>query len=250
MRSRVLAPILIASVLALVFPCSTEAAGGDRGRVGQFPRDTRSTTGGQPAHSAHAETTRPAASQASGDPNVAPFDWGLPFEWRGGYVGPSIGDYDGYPYSFLWHVGPGPAEATLGTPPAAPEPAAEPAAVRPDASAVDLQVSPPTALVFLNGVLIGSAEEFGGASDYLYLEPGAYTLEFRAPGFLAKTLRLKVSGEPIVVSLALEADPEAVGEQASPAPSPGLPYGRRFGPDFGSATGSTEAPAGLTGPAA
>ena len=99
-------------------------------------------------------------------------------------------------------------------------------------------------------VPVGSAEEFGGTSDFLYLEPGAYTLEFRAPGFLAKTLRLKVSGEPIVVSLALEADPEAVGEQASPAPSPGLPYGRRFGPDFGSATGSTEAPAGLTGPAA
>ncbi len=247
MRSRVAARLLIAGVAALFLAAAADAGRGDRFRPGHSPGVSRPAPAVQPNPSASGGTTHRPASPPAGDSAVAPFDWGLPFEWRGGYVGPSLGDYDGYPYSLIRLTAVAAGEAPPAAPPTASEPPKQATAAKAQASAVDLQVSPPTALVFLNGVLIGSVDEFGGAPESLYLDPGEYTLEFRGPGYRPKALHLKVSGEPIVVSLALEADPNGAGEKTPP--SPGLPYGRHFGPDFGSATASSETPAGVHGPA-
>ena len=162
--------------------------------------------------------------------------WGLPYGYYGafGYY-PYYGD-DGY------------ADSGDATVPASPEWGGSDAATRPSAasgsstapaqgtSPVELEVSPPSALVFLNGVLVGSVDEFGRGSDFLYLDAGAYTLEFRAPGFHTRTLKLNVSGgNKTVVGLDLQLDPAAGAERAAP-PSPGLPHGRRFTPSFSPAT--------------
>jgi hypothetical protein len=105
-------------------------------------------------------------------------------------------------------------------------------------SPVGLEVSPPTALVYLNDVLIGSVEEFDGRSEFLYLDPGRYTLEFRSPGYHTRTVRLYVSdGNKTVVGLDLRVDPAGEAQPAIP-PSPGLPYGRKFAPNFGPSPGA------------
>lgn len=48
---------------------------------------------------------------------------------------------------------------------------------------VDTDVSPETAEVYLDGTYIGSADDFDGFPDYLYLEPGRYKIEFRHPTY-------------------------------------------------------------------
>jgi PEGA domain len=293
MRSRVIAPVLIAGLIALALPGSGEARGGDRGGGGHFSGGGRVGSAGHPGrvgsggHSGRVGSGgHPGRSPyvGHGGPgnhfrhyrHGVPFDYGLPYEWRGGigWGGPFLGfplwwdaywgwdwpygyygsygpygyygsyDYDGYPYSVVFRVPPYGGEAGAGTAEVAAEATNVPAAAVPGTSAVDLQVSPPTALVLLNGVLIGSVDEFGHGSDYLYLDAGEYTLEFRAPGYLARTLRLSVTGgEQALVSLDLQVDPAATGHTAAP-PSPGLPHGRRFAPDFGPATSQSEPPGG------
>jgi len=47
------------------------------------------------------------------------------------------------------------------------------------------------ARVYLNGELIGTADDFDGFPDYLYLERGRYTLEFRIPGYESGTLEVE-----------------------------------------------------------
>lgn len=53
----------------------------------------------------------------------------------------------------------------------------------PKLTVVDTDVSPEHARVFLDGQLIGTADDFDGNPDYLYLRPGTYTLEFVLPGY-------------------------------------------------------------------
>jgi len=69
-----------------------------------------------------------------------------------------------------------------------------PPADGPRLTAVDLDVSPEETRVLLGGKLIGVADDFDGYPDYLYLEPGEYTLEFQLPGY--KTETMKISAEP------------------------------------------------------
>ncbi len=110
---------------------------------------------------------------------------------------------------------------------------------------VDLQVSPVSALTVLNGVVIGSVDQFEGPGG-LYLEAGRYTLEFRAPGYRSKVLDLDIGGQAkTLISLELQRDPASVAVPPAP-PSPGLPYGRTFTPDFGPAT--AQPPSGPTSP--
>lgn len=63
----------------------------------------------------------------------------------------------------------------------------------PELTAVDTDVSPEHARVFLDGQLIGTADDFDGYPDYLYLKPGTYTLEFVLPGY---------EGEKVIVEAA------------------------------------------------
>jgi len=54
---------------------------------------------------------------------------------------------------------------------------------------VDTDVSPEQALVYLDGKLIGTADDFDGFPDFLYLRaPGRYELEFRLPGWESATI--------------------------------------------------------------
>lgn len=56
---------------------------------------------------------------------------------------------------------------------------------------VDTDVSPEHALVFLDGKIIGTADDFDGFPDYLYLRPpGRYELEFRLQGYESVTIAI------------------------------------------------------------
>jgi PEGA domain len=61
-------------------------------------------------------------------------------------------------------------------------------AVARDWAVVDTDVSPESARVYLDGQLIGTADDFDGYPDYLYLRRGNYRLEFRLDGYQARTI--------------------------------------------------------------
>jgi hypothetical protein len=269
MRSRVLAPVLIAGLVALALPGSSEARNAVHRPGGHSPGGGRSGSVGHPGHVGRGGP----GGHPGGNRHVVPFHGGGRFGWHGnlGWGGLYLGlplwwdaywgwgwpygysgyygyyGYNGYPDSGVIPVPSNPAEAESGTPGTEPETSGEATAVVSGTSPVDLQVSPSSALVVLNGVLIGSVDEFGRGSDYLYLDAGKYALEFRAPGFRTRTLWLSVSGgNKTLVSLDLQADPTASAERTAP-PSPGLPHGRRFSPRFGPATSQPGLPAGAVG---
>ncbi|HPC82949.1 MAG TPA: hypothetical protein P5234_06250 [Thermoanaerobaculaceae bacterium] len=66
-----------------------------------------------------------------------------------------------------------------------------PRAVNPSLTAVDTDISPERARVYLDGELIGTADDFDGFPDYLYLEPGEYTLEFRLKGYRSESVTIE-----------------------------------------------------------
>jgi hypothetical protein len=53
---------------------------------------------------------------------------------------------------------------------------------------VDTDVSPEVARVFLDGRYVGTADDFDGYPDYLYLKPGQYKVEFQLEGFETRTI--------------------------------------------------------------
>jgi hypothetical protein len=53
---------------------------------------------------------------------------------------------------------------------------------------VDTDVSPEGARVYLDGKYVGTADDFDGFPDYLYLRRGRYRLEFRLEGFQPRTI--------------------------------------------------------------
>lgn len=53
---------------------------------------------------------------------------------------------------------------------------------------VDTDVSPESARVYLDGQYVGTADDFDGYPDYLYLRSGQYRLEFRLEGFETRTI--------------------------------------------------------------
>lgn len=284
MRSRMLVVLLIAVLVAFAVPGPGEAMGdshggghsssshssGGRSSSGSHPSGGHTGSGGHPGHGGG--SFHPGWGPHGG----VPYHGGGHFGWHGGpgwggaylsfpfwwdsswwwgwpygaypYYG-SYYPYGGYDGSWDLGVAPGPSDSMIAEPDAEEdqgEDTSEPAAPAPGTSQVDLQISPATALVVLNGVVIGSVDEFGHATDVLYLDAGEYTLEFRAPGFRTRRLPLRVSGgDSALLYLSLRADPAAGAERAAP-PSPGLPHGRRFGPSFGPGTGGP-GPAAATG---
>ncbi len=57
-------------------------------------------------------------------------------------------------------------------------------------SRVKTDVEPDEARLYLDGRLIGTADDFDGWPDYLYLQRGHYRLEFRLSGYETKTVEL------------------------------------------------------------
>ena len=92
--------------------------------------------------------------------------WYAPYGWWGysGWYGyPGYGYY-GYPYSGYGYA----------------------AAVPGAWAIIKTDIDPEEARLFLDGNYIGTADDFDGNPDYLYLERGHYKLEFRLDGFETK----------------------------------------------------------------
>lgn len=58
-------------------------------------------------------------------------------------------------------------------------------------AAIDTDVSPEGAHVYLDGTYVGTADDFDGHPDFLYLKRGRYRLEFRLPGYDEKTIEVQ-----------------------------------------------------------
>jgi len=116
-----------------------------------------------------------------------------------------------------------------------------PVAPADDFTLVETDVSPEDAWLYLNGVLIGTARDFDGDPDVLYLRPGHYTIEFRLPGYRGRALELDAAGGEATIPIALELVPDHSVTWVAPyRPPEGLPFGRVFGPDFGHAASEME----------
>ncbi len=96
---------------------------------------------------------------------------------------------------------------------------------------LDTDVSPEEAEVWLDGKYIGTADDFDGYPDFLYLRPGSYKLEFRLAGFESLRLDLDVSrGEHLQFDQKLARLPGR-GRLDSFPPRREMPGGRAFGPN-------------------
>jgi hypothetical protein len=58
-------------------------------------------------------------------------------------------------------------------------------------AAIDTDVSPEGARVYLDRTLIGTADDFDGHPDFLYLKRGRYSIEFRLDGFETQTIEIQ-----------------------------------------------------------
>jgi len=95
---------------------------------------------------------------------------------------------------------------------------------------MDTDVDPERARVYLDGELIGTADDFDGFPDYLYLEPGSYTVEFKLAGYKTATLKVEArGGRHVPVDLQLERVPGERVEAWYDDPQ-GPPLYRVFGP--------------------
>ena len=152
------------------------------------------------------------------------YGWGFPF-WWGGVLG------WGWPFAYYGAWGPWWDDGGWAYGPAAGGAAGY------ELTAVDTDVSPENVLVYLNGTLIGIADDFDGNPDYLYLKPGHYRLDFRLPGYLAQGIDVDAGvAERVPVDIQLERD-RSDRPIESYQPPQGTPYGRVFGPEFGSGAG-------------
>jgi len=148
--------------------------------------------------------------------------------WGGGWYGP--GYWGGWYGPGWWGYGPGAyAPAAYG-------------AVPLDVGVVDTDISPEHARVYLNGDLIGTADDIDGYPSYLFLKPGRYTLEFKLQGYAPESLSLEVAeGRFFPLDMKLARVP-------SEKPAPWYdrpkeePVGRVFGP------AQPEQPAPASGP--
>jgi hypothetical protein len=105
-----------------------------------------------------------------------------------------------------------------------------------DWAIIDTDVSPESARVYLDGQYIGTADDFDGFPDYLYLRRGHYRLEFRLDGYQTRTIEVDARpGVKIDVDDKLAKIPGApqYGSYEQSAPPGGV---RRFWAKRGNAT--------------
>jgi hypothetical protein len=108
-------------------------------------------------------------------------------------------------------------------------------------AAVKTDVNPEESEVWLDGQYVGTADDFDGYPDYLYLKPGKYHLEFKVVGYEPASVDVEVArGEITKIDQSLKRLPGTSKFQEFPA-SRGMPYGRYFGPG-GKPVGDEDAP--------
>jgi len=95
---------------------------------------------------------------------------------------------------------------------------------------VDTDVSPEAAEVYLDGTYVGSADDFDGFPDHLYLEPGKYRLEFRHPSYETLVKELEVRpGHQVRLDDQMTLLPGKSRMEAIDPERRGTPLGRVFG---------------------
>ena len=95
---------------------------------------------------------------------------------------------------------------------------------------VDTDVSPEAAEVYLDGTFIGSADDFDGYPDFLWLEPGTYTIEFRHPSYESVKHEVEARpGQALRFRDDLKLEPGKKRLEATEPPRRGTPHGRVFG---------------------
>lgn len=60
----------------------------------------------------------------------------------------------------------------------------------PDWAAIDTDISPEEAEVYVDGEFMGTADDFDGFPEYLYLTPGSHELEFRRDGYEPRSIQI------------------------------------------------------------
>ncbi len=135
-----------------------------------------------------------------------PFSW---WWWGGPWWGPSVYLYYGDGYgSGYGYTGPYGLTSQFGT--------------------VKTDVEPDEAEVWLEGKYVGTADDFDGYPDFLYLKPAKYHIEFRLKGYETYAVDLDVSrGDFAKIDHNLQRLPGTPKLQEFP-PSKGVPYGRFF----------------------
>ena len=110
-----------------------------------------------------------------------------------------------------------------------------PARGRNTVGAVDTDVNPDGAEVWLDGKALGQADDFDGWPQYLYLPPGTCTLEFRLEGYETFRATVKVEAWEVVhikkqlarvPPSAVQETPNPVEEIGSDTPPPSEPGSR------------------------
>lgn len=102
-------------------------------------------------------------------------------------------------------------------------------ALDPSLTVVDTDISPERALVYLDGELIGTADDFDGFPDYLYLEPGRYVLEFKLTGYKPESFEIEAEeGRFFPLKMKMERVPGERVEAWYKNQTKGLPTRRVF----------------------
>ncbi|HSS45741.1 MAG TPA: PEGA domain-containing protein [Thermoanaerobaculia bacterium] len=114
--------------------------------------------------------------------------------------------------------------------------------------AIDTDVSPEEARVYLDGRYIGIADDFDGYPDYLYLRRGHYRLEFKLDGYETKTVEIDARpGTKLDIDEKLHKIPGAkrYGSYETPTPEGGVQrfFGKRSG-DSGQSVSEEDATPG------
>ncbi len=87
--------------------------------------------------------------------------------------------------------------------------------------ALDLNVKPKKAEVYLDGDYIGLAKDFDGYPGYLWLDRGTYEISFYMPGYLTLTREFRVyAGSVVDVRLRLEPGEAVLPEKPERSPAP------------------------------
>jgi hypothetical protein len=135
------------------------------------------------------------------------YSWGLSYWW--GYWHP----YYHYPIYPTFYYGPSPARYE-------------------SFGAIDLNVKPKKAEVWVDGQLLGRSGKFDGFPGYLWLGKGTHELVFHRPGFKTVAREVRVlEGAVVKLNLRLEEGETMPVEQVSTARGPARPAGQRPQPE-------------------
>ncbi len=97
---------------------------------------------------------------------------------------------------------------------------------------VKTEVQPQETELWLDGTYIGTADDFDGYPDFLYLKPGSYKIELRLVNYLPLPVDLNInSGQFVTLDKKLTIEKGKNALDFFPPESKGTPYGRYFGAD-------------------